>query len=94
MWSKLWSQSFPYRHISFPENEKVLENIFDFTDAKLIISLSQNDIKDSYDKYYYVLQSSIKDNYSKNDQFSTHKSYTGAQMSLALLACGVNPQEL
>lgn len=73
-------------------DDKLLGNVFDFTDAKFVIALAQNNAPADYRDYAYVLQNLLKDKYQSNQKLNAEKTYTGAQISLALLACGVNPQ--
>ncbi len=72
-------------------NGNILENVFNFSDAKLVIALSQNGISDNYINYSSVLTNFISDKYRTNEKLYAMSVPAGAQISLALLACGINP---
>ncbi len=72
-------------------NSDVLENVFDFSDAKLVVALSQGGFSDNYNNYSAVLNNFISDKYSTNEKLYSLPAATGAQMSLAMLACNANP---
>ncbi len=75
-------------------NNDILENMFDFSDAKLVISLSQGGFSDNFNNYSAVLNNFISDKYRTNEKLYSLPVSSGAQMSLALLACGINPYTL
>ncbi len=72
-------------------NTDVLENVFDFSDAKLVIALSQGGFSDNYNNYSAVLNNFISDKYHTNEKLYSLPAASGAQISLALLACDINP---
>ncbi len=72
-------------------NTEVLENVFDFSDAKLVIALSQGGFSDNYNNYAAVLNNFISDKYLTNEKLYSLPAAAGAQISLAFLSCGTNP---